>query len=1464
MPKEETRSSIFLQSYPQFDGRGIVIGILDTGVDPGSIGLQVTTEGKPKVIDIVDCSGAGDVDTTEVYDANGQIRTFRNGGKDDGGKDDKTALQTPEGGGGGGGGVGEEGTLAEGAGAASSSGVPLSGNESSSLGVLSSSSSPAPSLSSSSSSSSLRLPGKSGRTLFLSPTVDCPSGIFRLGLKRAYDFFPAALVERLKKERAKKADKEHLKQIAGIRKQVKDIEDDMKDKDKSKATTAGKSNDNAAAKPKTREEEQVSVVGGERGGGASAGAFVSLATAASPPPPPSALSPPTTTTETETTRRTGGDDESPEAKAKAAKAMRDNLEQSCVHLTSVYSSYVDPGPIYDCVVYMDSNSDWQSLVDTTETGDLTFVSPMCDYRKKREFRPFCSSSLLNFVVNITSDGNVLSLTTDCGAHGTHVASIAAGHHPGVPSMDGVAPGAQIISLKVGDSRLGSMETGTAVTRAMIEAVRRGCHVVNMSYGEATSSPDVGRVVELAAELVGKYNVVFVASAGNNGPCLSTVGAPGGTSSAILSVGAFVSSAMMTAEYSMRQHADTPAARGANYTWSSAGPTADGDIGVDVIAPGGAIAGVPNWCLQKNQLMNGTSMSSPNCAGCVALLLSGLYANQIPYTANRIRSAVCTTASKMQHLEDVVQGCGMVQVDAAFDYLLKFAAIESEDVFFKVTLSNRAGTGRGVYLRQPEEVSKVQTFTVEVSPEFSADDNNSFATQRSRVNFEMLVNFGTTTPAPFVSFPEHLVLMHNGRNFVIEIDPTRLPPGLHFTKLCGYDSQNPERGAIFSFPITIAKPFCVDARSPSPNLGLTDFAPAQASRFFLEVPVGATWMDVTVKDMRDPKEDSSTRMIVLATVQLLPNTPYRDAESNEYLNLLPGEVSVKSVRVEPGVTVELVLARVWSALGATSVTCDAQFRGVTPSPTSVVVGPGAAGHGGHVRLLSLVRDEVVLPVARLSKWRRRLAPSRADISPLGERDVLVDGKQIYSLIVTYEMKLEEAAGVTVRLPILNGVLYESPFEAQMVMIYDSSKKLLGVSDAFPKEIKCDKGAIEIRAEVRHDSIPLLENLKNMLAVVERDIKGGGIELACYKSQYDLATKGKKVAKKILRLGMTTSVFFDAPDTSKIPESAEPGDILVGSVNYEYKDTNLAGKGQRPDGWDVSFDVPVFPKKKEAEKAAVSVVPDTRSEAEKMAEALRDWKVARVEKMVGNSKFDELYAVIVAEYPDHLPLLAIGLKHSDSEDKRSSRLQKVVDLADAIISKIDDVEIANWFGLKHDATDGLVVKKGNEMTALRATLVDALARKCRALMDTDETTKKERGGGKGGSTEDGAKKGVDGEGEAAASDTPPPPPAAAAAAAGADLFTETMKSLKKWETIEKNDKFAIFDIELAKRRGHYGEVLAIIDKLGDGEGTKSGLLHLKKADLLKMRIEIYEKMGWENLCEYDRKWKVLNTLEKYALF
>lgn len=104
------------------------------------------------------------------------------------------------------------------------------------------------------------------------------------------------------------------------------------------------------------------------------------------------------------------------------------------------------GPILDCVVWHDGTC-WRAALDTSDMytpgssqGLLADFTPMTDFTTEYQFGTFSDVDACNYALNIYNEGDILSVVVDSGAHGTHVAGIAAGYFPDDPSSNGVAPG----------------------------------------------------------------------------------------------------------------------------------------------------------------------------------------------------------------------------------------------------------------------------------------------------------------------------------------------------------------------------------------------------------------------------------------------------------------------------------------------------------------------------------------------------------------------------------------------------------------------------------------------------------------------------------------------------------------------------------------------------------------------------------------------------------------------------------------------------------------------------------------------------------------------------------------------------------------------------------------------------------------------------------------------------------------
>lgn len=224
---------------------------------------------------------------------------------------------------------------------------------------------------------------------------------------------------------------------------------------------------------------------------------------------------------------------------------------------------------------------------------------------------------------INEDEKICSLIFDAGEHGTHVAGIIAGNHQNT-EMNGINPMAQILSLKIGDQRVEGMETSISLIRALQEIVKHDCHIVNYSYGEPLGQQN-GRFFEILNEFTYKHNITFITSAGNSGPCISTIGAPATATDHCISCGACVSNFHLSDLYFMTTEVGLTnppnEVKYIPYYWSSRGPGLNDGMGVDVMSIGCALTSHPKWHVSDVRMCNGTSMSAPNTTGFVSLILS---------------------------------------------------------------------------------------------------------------------------------------------------------------------------------------------------------------------------------------------------------------------------------------------------------------------------------------------------------------------------------------------------------------------------------------------------------------------------------------------------------------------------------------------------------------------------------------------------------------------------------------------------------------------------------------------------------------------------------------------------------------------------------------------------------------------------------------------------------------------------
>ncbi|CAG5094699.1 Oidioi.mRNA.OKI2018_I69.XSR.g13790.t2.cds [Oikopleura dioica] len=1046
LPKDETGVAQLLAEKPYLDGRGQIVAVLDQGVDPGAAGLIVTSEGKPKVIDVIDTTGSGDVDTTSVA----KVEIAEDGSK--------------------------------------------------------------------------FLTGLTGRKLVLPAEWKNPSEKWNVGVIDLTKIFPSYLKNRMNKT--------------------------CKDEEWSPAYNSALSN----AQDNVNQTTSLDVT------------------------------------------------------VLKNQMKKESAKETLEALKKLNSGWKNLSFIADVVVW-NNGEELVAVLDSSFRGDLSSCKVMRDYATAQEWHKLSEETQLNYNFKIFDD-KMVQVVCPSGSHGTHVAGIVAAYHPDEEDKNGIAPGAQIISVKIGDSRLNTLETQAGFIRGLRAAVRGGASIANFSYGEPAKYPMKGASAREITECYLKHKMLFITSAGNSGPALTTVGAPASISDHLLSVGAFAAPSSHLPCYSLKEQGHE-----INYTWSSRGPTQDGGVGVNVSAPGVAITAVPTATLMNNQLMNGTSMAAPSAAGAAACILSSL--NGEEWTPAGLKRAMENGARTIPGAEKETQGRGLIQVPKSAEIIKN---VDSAHYQLKVS-----GGKRGVYLREPWETEEIQTIAMSVKPSFVHQKPKS-----EIVAFEKHCLIKNPAKS-WIRAPEFIHLNSGEKHFSIEVDPTRLPAGDYRSAHLTVVESGNEQEVLFVIPVTVVKPLELDPGATKQKE--LNFSPGQIERQFFKVPVGASYAKVTVA-----ATGSETGRFMVHVAQL-ENEKHFDVKTEEKFYSLNSTEAPKvfAVPVSECGTVELTLAKFWSSQGQCTARWSIEFGGLS------VTSPTDLAQCANEFIIKSPLPEKILPKATFDQLVIPMAPQNVSICPIESLPYdkpLNEAERTFLAKIDYSFSLGSKSDITMNCPTLEGLLYESEFSETLIHVFDSHNKHVFTTEVLKPsswKVNLPKADYKVQMHIAGTNYTLLESLSKNLQLDVLQKLSKPVAVDAFWKHMDALAGAPKAKDKTLKPNTPVSLYL-GPGMTELDQSdlakAEGGRYLKGSLTILKDDVT---------------------KKVEKHSIRMSLRPRAKSKTDAPPKSEKDNSIETIERNANVSWVkaghggSDYFKVAVEKYPDHVPLHHARLQFLTKESK-----------------------------------------------------------------------------------------------------------------------------------------------------------------------------------------------------------------------
>jgi subtilisin family serine protease len=296
-------------------------------------------------------------------------------------------------------------------------------------------------------------------------------------------------------------------------------------------------------------------------------------------------------------------------------------------------------------------------VDTNQDRDFTDEIPLGIYGETRSFSRFRDGSgaapagAVHFVcARIAPDGSEARLGFDGAGTGTFLAGLIAARST-AEGMNGIAPGASLMSLKACDS------SGRCSVEAVVESLayagERGARVIVVDlHGEAVRPGDVDRLKESVYDAAVRYRAVVVFPAGDGGPGLQTSRAPVDGASGVAVGGAVYDGG-----------------RARVWARSAVGPTPAGGAAPGILAPVAGSSAVPSWVSRSGYaLAESTSVSAAYVGGCAALVIEACGKAGLRPGPAEILGAMTEAGTELESRAAIEQGGGLVNARGTFELL----------------------------------------------------------------------------------------------------------------------------------------------------------------------------------------------------------------------------------------------------------------------------------------------------------------------------------------------------------------------------------------------------------------------------------------------------------------------------------------------------------------------------------------------------------------------------------------------------------------------------------------------------------------------------------------------------------------------------------------------------------------------------------------------------------------------------